>query len=443
MPRLNLLQRRSADYVELARAESRALEVPQIDPRNHDPNANPATGSVGPHASVGEIMHAEAWDGWPRHDGRGHTWGTPWMEPLEGEWSGFGYGRQNPESYLKRVSSVMTCTDLTSRTLATMPIYGARGISRLDLPDWRKNPQPEQYGSWIDFAKVVVNSMLLKGEAIIWATARYADGYPARFMALNPDWVKITPDGAGGWNYALGKEPLERRDVCHIRYQTLAGRARGIGPLEWANRSVVSAATLERYAADIARYGVWAVLKHPANLDSTQSEDLKARWLDARQGTPGAPAVLSGGVEFETVSLSPHDMALLDLRTFDEQRIASALGVPPWLAGLPNPGGGLTYTTTHQLTDFWWRSSLRALAQSIATPLSAWALPGDQRIEFDRDEFLRPEPATLATFYSTMHSILDEQTGERAMTVDEIRVRERFTPSARAAATTPTEVLTP
>jgi HK97 family phage portal protein len=431
MPRLSLLQRRSADYVELARAESRALEVPQIDPRNHDPNANPATGSVGPHSSSGTIMHAEAWDGWP--DG----WHTPWMRSIDGEGAGFGYGRHDPDGYLNRVSTVMTCTDLTSRTLSTMPVYGARGIDRIDLPDWSKNPQPEQYGSWIDFCKVVVNSMLLQREAIIWATARYADGYPARFMALNPDWIKITPNGAGGWNYALGKQPLERRDVCHIRYQTLAGRARGVGPLEWAARSIVSAATLERYAADISNYGVWAVLKHPANLDAVQSEDLKRRWLAARQGTPGSPAVLSGGVEFETLSLSPKDMALLDLRTFDEQRIASALGVPPWLAGLPNPGNGLTYTTTHQLTDFWWRSSLRALAQSIATTLSAWALPGDRRIEFDRDEFLRPEHATLATYYSTMHSIQDEETGQRAMTVEEIRVRERFEPARRTTPSTP------
>ncbi len=438
MPRL--LQRRSADYVELARAESRALEIPQIDPRNHDPNANAATGSVGPQSSAGTVMHAEAWDGWPQRDDYGNTWGTPWMEPMGGEWPGFGYGRHDPEGYLKRVSTVMTCTDLTSRTLSTMPIYGARGVERVTLPDWSKNPQPEQYGSWIDFCKVVVNSMLMQREAIIWATGRYADGYPARFIALNPDWVKITPDGAGGWNYALGREPLDRRDVCHIRYQTLAGRARGIGPLEWATRSIVSAATLERYAADIGNYGLWAVLKHPGSLDSTQSEDLKARWLAARRGTPGAPAVLSGGVEFETVTLSPKDMALLDLRTFDEQRIASALGTPPWLAGLPNPGGGLTYTTTHQLTDFWWRSSLRALAQTIATTLSAWALPGDRRIEFDRDEFLRPEPATLAAFYSTMHSIVDEETGDRAMDVSEIRARERFNPLRR---TTTTPEVTP
>lgn len=434
MPRLSLLpQRRSADYVELARAEARAMEVPQIDPRNHDPNANPAVGSVGPQSSGGSVMHAEAWDGWP--DG----WRTPPYQALEGEFSGFGYGRQDPDGYMNRVSTVMTCADLTSRTLSTMPIYGARGTERVELPEWSRNPQPEQYGSWIDFCKVVVNSMLLQREAIIWATARYADGYPARFMALNPDWIKIKDDGAGGWRYFLGKEPLDRADVCHIRYQTIAGRAHGVGPLEWSRRSVVSAATLERYAADIGNYGLWAVIKHPGSLNDNQVEDLKRRFLAGRQSTPGAPSVLSGGIELDTISLSPKDMALLDLRTFDEQKIASALGVPPWLAGLPNPGGGLTYTTTHQLTDYWWRSSLRALAQSIAATLSAWALPGDRRLEFDRDEFLRPEPATLAQFYSTMHGIQDDVTGERALSVPEIRAKERYAPAERQT-TVPPEV---
>jgi hypothetical protein len=80
------------------------------------------------------------------------------------------------------------------------------------------------------------------------------------------------------------------------------------------------------------------------------------------------------------------------------------------------------------LTDFWWRSALRPLAQQIASSLSGWLLPGDRSIEFDRDEFIRPDLGTLASYYSTMHSIVDGDDGDPAMSVDEIRIAERLGP---------------
>jgi hypothetical protein len=120
-------------------------------------------------------------------------------------------------------------------------------------------------------------------------------------------------------------------------------------------------------------------------------------------------------------------MAMIDLLHLNEQRIAAAIGVPPFLAGLPQPGGSLTYTSTGQLATFWWISALRPLASQIAASLSAWLLPRGQRIEFNRDEFVRPDAASLAAYYSTMHSIVDGD-GNPAITVNEIRVAERLKP---------------
>lgn len=420
MPRLSL-QRRPAEYVELARAEApldRAMEVPQIDPRNHDPNSNPAIGSVGPHSTGGQVMHAEAWDGWP--DG----WSTPWMEHGTSDWSGFGYGRQSPDGYMKRVSTVMTCVDLNTSQLASFPAYGVDGDRTVSLPSWSIRPEPSIYTDWSDFMLAAGNDMYLHGECFIHATGWFANGYPARFIALPAGRMTIKPDENGVGQYFLDDDDyIPRREILHIRYQVLAGRAHGLSPLEWIGRNLASAAALEAYATEIARHGVWAVLKHPANLDNVQATDLQNRWMTARAANAAAPAVLSGGVDFETVSLSPKDMALLDLKTFDEQKIAAAFRTPPYLVGVDQPGS-MTYSNTHQLSDHHWRVGLRTVAKKIATALSLWTLPGSQRMEFDRDEYIRPGPGERAQYYSTLANI--EQDGERALTIDEIRTAERL-----------------
>lgn len=420
----------------------RAYETPQIPPRAHDPNPNPPAGSVGPQSSPGALMplpapnppmpatapapHAEAWDGWP------DDWDTPWLEAMSGgDWSGYGYGRHNPDGYMGRVSTVMTCIDLNSSQLAAMPVYGVRGLETVALPMWAHNPEPEIYADWSDFVMALANSLQHTGDGIIWATARYADGTPQRFVALDPTNVDIEPDGMGGHRYMLAGTELDGDDVCHIRYQVIAGRTSGVGPLEWLGSHLTSVAALQAYAADIARHGVWAVLKHPANLNAKQRNDAKAAWRAGRANAGADPAVLSGGFELETLTLSPQDMALLDLRTMDEQRICAAFRVPPYLVGVDQPGS-LTYANASSLTDHHWRSGLRPFAKKIATALSSWALPYGTRLEFDRDEYIRPGPTDRAAYYATLAGI--EQDGRRAITVDEVRIAERLRPKTPAPA---------
>jgi HK97 family phage portal protein len=425
----------------LGRFPSRSLvrsEDPRLRPANENgvgPNDPPA--SVGPTSSTNYpgnfVLPASAWSGWPSPSSTGigpSPWDTPYLEPFSngnGEWSGFGYGRQNPDSYLKRVSTVMTCVDLNSRQLGSFPIYGTdRNRRPVALPSWSITPEPTVYADWSVFMKAAANSFQLTGETILFATARGSNGFPARFVALNPATVSLDPDT--GLLYLNGEsDPLDPADVLVIPYQTLPGKfSRGIGPLMWTGQNLVSAAALERYASEIATHGVWALLKHPGNLDAGQATDLKAGWMSARALGPGAPAVLSGGVEFETLSLSPKDMALLDLKTYDEQRIASAFGVPPFLVGLEQPGS-MTYSNANGLFDFHWRATLRPMASSFAAAMSAWLLPRGTSFWFNRDEYVKPGLGERASSYATLHSIVDED-GRPAITTDEVRIAEGFAP---------------
>lgn len=370
-------------------------------------NGNPPIGTVGPHVlgNVEPPMDVQPWAGWP----------AGWDTPL---WNGW-------HDLYTRVATVWTCVDLNSRQLASFPAYGMQGRTPIVLPDWADNPEPSIYASWSEFVKQLANTFMLRGEAILWATARYMDGSVARFVALNPDFVSVEwVDGE--IVYALAGRPLDRADVCHIKYQTWPSNLRGIGPLDWAGRSLLSASRLEKLGTDLAERGgiPWGVLKHPRKLDKTDATALREAWATAAADRNGAPAVLSGGIELEMLTLSPEQMSLLELRVFDEQRIAAAFGVPPFLVGLPQPSG-FTYSNATSLFDFHWRATLRPMASAIAAAMSRWLLPVGQRMEFDRDEYTRPDLGERASAYSTLHGIVDDD-GRRAMAIDEIRTAERL-----------------
>jgi HK97 family phage portal protein len=401
------------------RRHSRASEHPQIDPREHDPNPN-APSSVGPQTRPGEIMmppvfHAEAWDGWPAE------WATPNLGP-----------QVDAFDRAKRVSTAMTCVDLNSRQLASFPRYGLVGTKPVRLPEWATNPEPGLYTSWSDFMHSVVNSLEMRGESFQYCTGRYANGFPARFIDINPDVVGVELID-GKLEYLIDMVPVDSRDICHLRYQSVSGILRGIGPMDWAARSLMTAGALERYAMQLSMRGgiPWGVLKAQRAIDGTQATDAQLAWVTASQRRDGAPAVLGNAFDLQVLSFTPEQMALLGLREFDERRVAAAFGVPAFLVNV-SMAGSLTYSNVTGLFLHHYQSTLRPLAQMVAEAWSGWLLPHGTIMEFSADRYVQPEFEARTRGYQTMFNIVDPVTGKRGMEVEEIRAAERLSPGGAA-----------
>lgn len=398
-------------------------------PRDNPPNSNPPTGTVGPNVApgfgdthamypigrldeAGLMPEVQAWQGWP----------TGWHTPTG--WGGL---------WTRLVSTLWTCIDLNTRQLASFPVYGMKGFDVTVLPEWSNNPEPEMYSDWTEAAKQMFNTFQANGEIILWATGRYAEtsgGRVARFVVLNPTLVNIEwVDGK--IEYALDGKKLDRADVCHIKYESWPTNLRGISPLEWAARSILSAEAIERMTTNLASRGgiPWGVIKTPRKLNRTEAQDLQSAWVQGSSNRQGAPAILSGTLELEMLQTNPRDMALLDMRVFDETRIAAALGVPPFLVGLPQPEG-LTYANANALFDFHWRATLRTMANAVARAMSAWLLPRGSRMEFNNDQYIQPGPKERAETDAILFNIVDEH-GNRARTVQEIRASERLMPTVQ------------
>jgi HK97 family phage portal protein len=404
------------------------------DPRSWTPNDNvqpPPPVSVGPNTSAGfgnyHVMYPGSfqgqpvmpppvmpWSGWPV------DWATPnWGETINGL-----------AEIIDKVSVVFGAIDLNSFILSTMPPYRLVGQTVVEPLPWMINPQPEVYTGWIEAMRQVVASFWT-GEAFLWATSRYADDTVRTWVVLNPGWVEVELEGhvrtyyLGGNGNGDGIDITD--DVLHIRYLSWPGLARGIGPLAALATNLFGVQAMEAYQANLAvRGGIpWGALVAPGNLTNDQATDMRERFVAARMSAMGAPAVLSGGVQLQPFAINPKDMALLELRQFDEGRIATLLGVPPTLLGLPTGDRSLTYRNAESIYDFHWRAYLRPRAAEIMEAISQWALPRTQSVELNRDEYVRPDLNGRANAYATLFNLSDEL-GRRAITIPEIRAAERF-----------------
>ena len=360
----------------------------------------PRTGPSGP-----TRFSATPWAGWPEQ------WPAP---PVA-----------TSAQYETLVDTAWACVDLNASIIATMPPYATTGASVVAGPTWLDNPDPDIYSSWDEFAKALWWDYQL-GEAFVICTARYADGYPARFHVLEP-WlveVELGPDGLR--HYRVGSiDPGP--DLLHIRYKSTATSPRGMGPLDAGRTRMVAAGLLQAYASRVIQAGgiPYYVITHPNELTAKQVEALQNQWWQSRVNALGMPAIMSGGIEIETLQTSPKDMTLLELSQYNESRIAVLLGVPPFLAGLPSGGDSLTYSNTTSLFDYHWRAGLRPKVAPVVHALSQWALPRGSAVEVNRDEYVRPDPYTRAQTWEILERI-------GVLTAEQIQQLERFAVTGNA-----------
>jgi HK97 family phage portal protein len=358
-------------------------------------------------ASVPPRILPSAWSGWP----------AEWWPPLWGN-----------QQLADLTDTAWMCLDLNSSVLATMPPYLVDAAPTLSS-DWLRNPDPDIYTAWEEFAKQLFWDYQAVGEAFVIATARYATGWPARFHVVPPWTVQVEFGAEGRRRYTIGSEDVSA-DMLHVRYQSSVDDAHGHGPLEAGAARMVAAQVLTRYGTTLASSGgiPSSVLKHPEELSPEQATLLQQQWVAARMSTLGEPAVLSGGITWEATQLNPKDMALVELVQFNESRIAILLGVPPFLVGLPSGGDPMTYSNVTSVFDFHWRAGLRPKAQAVMSALSEWLLPRGTRVEVNRDAYVQPEPLVRAQTAEILNRIKDDE-GNPALSVAEIRASERLTNS--------------
>ena len=330
----------------------------------------------------------------------------PQVQWFSSQLQGLGFSPQMQH----RVWVANRCLQLNAQQIASMPLR----FLGSSTPAWVTSPDPNWYPNGIgDAVFSIVWSMYGWGDAFLYVTNRYSDGFPLAWTVLDPATVAVELS-SGRRTFKVRGAPLNPDDVVQISLNPTGG-TRGRSALAahasflWGSLS----------SAELARQTMGdsptphSVLKSQRKLTADQAESLRSQWGEATSGRQGLPAVLPPDIDFQQLAFSPKDLMLLEGQEFNARVIAAAFGVPAFMLNMPL-AGGLTYQSPEMLVDQWWRLELRPIGKIVSNALSAQMLPRGSSVFFDSRDVLAPTLPEL-------HKVWNEALAAGAVTADEYR----------------------
>ena len=306
-------------------------------------------------------------------------------------WAGLRGAGFSP-TLIDRVWVAERCLHLNAQQISRMPLRFV-GTSE---PAWVSNPDPFWFPNGIgDAVYAAVSDYYGWGDAFLYVTAQYADGYPSGWTVLSASVMGVDLF-KGERRYKFGEQLLDSDKVVQISRNPKPGALRGTSAL----RSYASYLNSLLASSDLGRVmmnsGIPnAILKSTRKLSAEQAQAIQENWIRRTAVRGGAPAVIGPDLDFKELSFSPADLMLLDAQAFDAKVIASAFGVPAYLLNLAMEGS-LLYQNPQQLLEGWWRVELSNTGDAVADALSANMLPRGNSVTFDPREVLAPTFKELA-----------------------------------------------
>ena len=253
-----------------------------------------------------------------------------------------------------QLSAVYACWRIISEAIGTMPRAAeyemeGRWLPVDKQPGWLDTPN--ETDTWVEMLGQTMVSLLAGGDAynmIVWG----GDGggikeiivlAPSTCRRVSDTTVTVTPtDGGPPRDYRVmtsnssGSRPVE---ILHLRGMGQPGARTGMSPIEACAETLGVALAAQRYGASFfANDGTpGGVLEVPpeTDLSETGRKALRESWSELHGGPDRAKriAVLTRGVKFKALQVTPNEAQFLETRKFGVQEIARIYGTPPHLIG--------------------------------------------------------------------------------------------------------------
>jgi HK97 family phage portal protein len=355
-------------------------------------------------------------------------------------WPANGWAPQFPPSPNDSlgVADVWACVRVLAGAAASLPLipYRRQGEGRVRLDSGRLFDLLQRPAPATTQANLVGQAMahlLLHGNTYV-GKFRAADGRLEQLSLLDPCYVEVELV-AGMPRYKVSDPKTGREsyhgvdDIRHIRALSTDGLV-GLSPLKSCRLALDYAKGMSESAAALTENGFLpaGLLTIPSGLGPQALQEL-AEGLNSRHG--GASnmhkvAVLTGNVNFTSMSLPADDMQFVQQRELSTREIARIFGVPVWMIG-GSTGDSLTYSNAEQQQLLFVTHSLRPWLVLIEQAISADPdlASQNQYVEFLLDGLLRADSATRADVYT---KALNPQTGW--MTRAEVRELENLEPES-------------
>jgi len=357
----------------------------------------------------------------------GEGTGGPWGNPIPNSTPG-GIGGKGALPAMGR------CRSLIVDALAGVPWEVHRDREKLRTPEWILDPQGLRVDgrvasttldvklSAVEFWASFLVSALELGEGIVYVPNRNEDGTPAPpLFQLNPADVEV--DRHSYWVKDVRLDPGE---VIVVRNRVWPGKYRGHGIWDQFRAEIGLGSSIRDYASNMLGRGIPAgYLKVNApDLEQTEAEALKARWMKAHGGTERRIAVLNATTEFHPLQLDPQALQLTELLRLSAWEISLIYGIPAYKLGI-SMGYSNTYANIESASIDYVQDALLPWSRRIESAFDA-EFPRGTSLKLNLDGLRRADTKTRYDAYAVGLSA-------GFLSIDEVRAREDLAPMSEIA----------
>jgi HK97 family phage portal protein len=319
--------------------------------------------------------------------------------------------------------AVYACVSLLTDALSTLPLdaYRKDGDSAkkvTPVPGLLRSPLEGM--SLVDWLTRVYSSLIIRGNSYCLVVARDMNFRPTQLLPIHPDDVgaRMSPEGRIIYNIA-GHE-YDQRDVIHTRGLTVPGSIVGLSPINYARNAIGLAATAETFGSQFFGQGATpsSTLETEQSLTDDQAQGLRDAWDNSHQGRRGT-AVLTHGLKWKPISITPEESQFLETRQYQTNEIARLFRIPPHMIGEVDKTTSWGTGIAQQSAGFV-RYTLTPWAIRLESSLSA-LLPQPQYVKANFEGLLRG--TTLERYQGYAIAI-----NNRFMAPNEVRAYEDMAP---------------
>lgn len=304
---------------------------------------------------------------------------------------------------------VESCVSAITQTIASLPLNHWRMLPNngqeliTNSPASRILRKPNSYQTRTDFILNLLRNELFNGNGYAIGLKDERFNFESLHL-VNPHSCQplVAPDGSvfyqiGLSDVAAGVAGIQTitapaAEILHIRMQTPRSPLVGETPLMAAAMSIDAGNAIHRHLAaffsNMTRPS--GFLKSATALKPELAEVLKNEWQQAfAAGGAGRVAVLQGGLDWQALTMSAVDAAIVESYKMTVHDIARIFRVPLAVIG---ETGGATYSNTETLIRHWLSTGLGFIVEHVELALDAlFELPADEFISFDLEYLLRAD----------------------------------------------------
>jgi HK97 family phage portal protein len=328
---------------------------------------------------------------------------------------GLGLGFNNISSYANtqsmRLSAVYAATNMISNSCALIPmkVLSTKGGRRKEVENHSLNMilnlSPNSKHNHFNFFKLLIESVILKGNGYAYIE-RDGNLNVKALHLINPDFVNpvITDDGIKYLVNGMDKA-IDAINMIHL-YQHLDDTFRGISTIKYADMALSGAYNAEKHSDNFFKSGagLMGVLKSSAPMTNEQKKQVAESWSTSIKNTlGGGVAILPQGLDFQSISVSPEDSQLLDVRKYNVIEIARFFNISPVkLFDYSN----VSYSTLEQTSMSYLQDTILPFTQLMEDEFNRKLFKpsevGKYSIDFDYSVLVQTDKTSEAEYYNKL-----------------------------------------